>query len=434
MIVIGDRIKSRDALPGFGYKELLQEADRREVSYPNRPTKQQLLDLLSTKDVLYHSPHVLYLNGGSLTKEDIDSRDVTFDNLTFKIYLVGVTTGGDIVTLDASRFDYSPKIRIFRVGTDNPLGFVPSGFPESKDKSFDLKELEAAFFPVGVTGTHFVYTIGTGEKLDLGQGIKVKSIDISQLPDVEPAELTDEVVDQIALRDGKVLVLGRKLGGKGKERLEASLFEASGEELWRNSFPEVKYYGRSFLLSPNQFAVCGQEEAVVYTRFVEEGDGDKVPGASQGDAKWETQHFEDHTELFGVSGNKLLVSDREKLAVYVMNEGGFTGKKGKYFAENDHRYSELYSITITRCKEYETGDHILELPDGRVLYTSKCDETKFVVDTSYEDIENRLGFDTSGSNFYLLPVDEKKRKRLRDFLLGVCPLAEVLVDVLERFI
>src|SRR5579883_677317 len=141
MIVIGSRIKSRYAKPGFSYGELFREVQRREElarsdggeefegeepvegevePFPSPCTKKEdLLFELVSYDVMHRSPRVIYSTGRAIEVEDLDSGDVDVVREFKKVVsIAGVTSRGEVLVLEDPQMKDSPTMRFFTLEKD----------------------------------------------------------------------------------------------------------------------------------------------------------------------------------------------------------------------------------------------------------------------------------------------------------------------------
>src|SRR5579875_3451526 len=95
MLNIGRRTKSCDALPGFSYQELVNEALRRGLPVDESTSKEDLLESLCGEEAstFYHPPLVIY-NNGKITIENVDSQEkvLVFDLPFLYAKIAGITS------------------------------------------------------------------------------------------------------------------------------------------------------------------------------------------------------------------------------------------------------------------------------------------------------------------------------------------------------
>lgn len=452
MIVIGNRVKSKYATPGFSYGELFRELERKreealssarltgdeydiEIADERNPApspnakKEDLLFQLVSYRVLHHSPRAVCSSKMRILIEDLDSGKTELEH-KFEDYIhtAGVTSRGEIIVFNGEYEKLDPTMHVFvveerEIHIPERKSLIPGrkDFPASSMKELFLVEkeekrvlIEDLSSPIGVTGTRLVYK---------GRETQIKSLEVSS--GNEPL-LIAESEGYVAIRDNYALIL--------EEGESATLFDVTtGKQVWRLENEELWSVGKVFLFSPTQFGFCGNGPANFYTKK---------------GAVWEMiSSFDESTNVFARSGNKILSSDDTTLEVHGMKTE--TPRKvgsGVDLSETEEEPGSV--VDITREKDevlYKINifassgrwkpseDDMLELPGGRILYNHRLSRRRFVVDVFNEEIENQKEV-FEGERCFLFPVDEEERKRFRDFLSSACSLADVLVDIVERFI
>lgn len=455
------RTKSCDAVPGFSLRELSEEARRRGIQVKEYTSKEDLLEAMCSEEVFYHSPLIIY-NIGEIVVENVDSQEKL---LTYRPYfhfqIAGVSSRGEIVVFETTGESITSHMHLFTIGItsqrrSNVFAAPSVGKGEDlphlsliEDKSRDVlleSKSYSQFIPLGVLGTKLVYYIEVNEEYSRAvRGFETKKLRQVRIAYISTPRKSTVLVNTsgapLASSRGKLLLLGH--GNTGTYSFQ--LFDTQTQEsLW--TFLEKGIdVSRISLFSESSFGVIAEEKYRVYTRLESGG--------------FEYSAF-DETAAFGTSRERVLSSNGNTIEVlFPLLPGQRPAVASQLFEEGvaeyvspeeahlvlpdvssgrevlrDSAFKRINEVVISQ--ETSPGfDEIIEFPDSRVLYHFVPQKKKCVVDLESETVENYSDLDLLGrGRVHLLPVPERDRKELRDFLLDASPLAEVLADIIERFI
>lgn len=400
MITIGPRTLAVNANPGFSILELKGEATRRGIPFTFNTPKGELLEALSSEEVLSHKNFGVFMFGGNLQIIDLDSwKEPGYAGITGH-EILGVNQKGQVFFSRNKAKKEEPDVMFIDVMAIDAEE-IKSGDTHGPRTLFTLKE--PTFSPIGISGNKLVYTTKPSA---------ASTVEILKVLDLDTgAELTFEYQElfKVSIRGEHILVVSG-------QPYFFTLMTNEGKVIWKED-PDVFGgfdFSIVFLISPTRIVIHEGEILLLYAPYEGKWEGNVI--GHQSDA------------VLGMSKGRLLVSNGLRVNVYDIEKEGHS---------EEERF--LFSVPLDPLREEEqlvemeteVESYISEMHDGRVVYSEQFSHKTLVLDVDAMRIQSP--HDYLGKVFPLPPT-KADRKKFEDLIFGNASVPREVAGIIERFI
>lgn len=406
MITIGGRTKSCEAVPGFLYQELKEEAKGKGLKWLGE-SYESLLKTFCVPNAKDGTPGILYHRNIAATsgnyelirRVDLDvGKEISQNFIEGKI--AGITSTG-VFVFTRSGGSY-PPIEILMLSSEYA---DLHNLLERENKILRIPMYEKPFNPLKVIGTKLVYSEEINPKPR--PNFTVVHLSTIDLVTGKKKVLFSGNVFDVSSRGNSLLV------ETDKPRKYLLFDIPTGEMVWEadggNFFTSVF----NFLISPEAFVCCAEDDTLLYYLSGDEWEGSKFYTT-------EEERITVVSLAVGMSRGRILLSDTDHLYVYDISD------------LEKPRLLNTVSVNPLDAEVQQDRYRIFELPDGRIIHQHISLGKEFLIDPDFGVLENVRKVE---GEYFLLPPKKTEREKFVDVIYGAASgIARPLAELIERFI